>query len=48
MQLEGSQVSIEEACGAAQVSRSGYYRFLMNMRRDKPRRNCGTGFSEWR
>jgi putative transposase len=28
MQLEGSQVSIEEACGAAQVSRAGYYRFF--------------------
>jgi transposase InsO family protein len=28
MQLEGSQVSIEEACGAAQVSRSGYYRYF--------------------
>lgn len=26
MQFEGSQVSIEEACGAAQVSRAGYYR----------------------
>lgn len=28
MQLEGSQVSIGEACGAAQVSRAGYYRFF--------------------
>jgi putative transposase len=28
MQLEGSQVSIEEACGAAQMSRAGYYRFF--------------------
>jgi len=26
MQLEGSRVSIEVACGAAQVSRAGYYR----------------------
>jgi putative transposase len=26
MQLEGSEVSIEAACGAAQVSRAGYYR----------------------
>ncbi len=26
MQLEGSPISIEEACGTAQVSRAGYYR----------------------
>ncbi len=26
MQLEGEQLSIEEACGTAQVSRAGYYR----------------------
>ena len=28
MQLEGLEVSIEEACGAARVSRAGYYRFF--------------------
>lgn len=28
MQLEGSPLSIEEACAAAQVSRAGYYRYF--------------------
>ena len=28
MQLEGSTLSIEEACCAAQVSRAGYYRYF--------------------
>lgn len=28
MQLEGSPLSIEEACRAAQVSRAGYYRYF--------------------
>ena len=28
MQLEGGQLSIEEACSAAQVSRAGYYRYF--------------------
>jgi len=28
MQLEGSPLSIEEACCAAQVSRAGYYRYF--------------------
>jgi hypothetical protein len=28
MQLEGSPISTDEACRAAQVSRAGYYRFF--------------------
>jgi len=28
MQLEGSHLSIEEVCAAAQVSRAGYYRYF--------------------